>query len=479
MRFTPKASLIANGSSTRFTPNASLIANGSSTLDEHTAHARQQETAHQGAASAAQRFIQERATLERQQGEAAHRQRLLDEETAHLRRAAQARQTAAARVIFLWLRHRHLFAQLAHQTSWRLQHEVALACLQHEQECCACAALAEAQRQQKSAACMKALANEDDKRRQQVLAAATLADEQLCRGENEHSPSATAATVAAERVGREVAERTLRLADLALVVEQKRREAAECALALATTALAAALKCQEAAERTSAMAILMLVNVQKRQQAAKRAQMSANIVRSLSPTLPNPMSFVGAILSTIGGGCQASPQILQSTTANEWAAITLHQTARQRKCPRCRPGCRNVPRAPNLADEAIPSHPLPSMGGASMPTTKHTKSVRTNDQDPRLPMSSISPFSMMSSSISSLPFNMSNSFSTNSKGSFLDFFCDGDKPVPPRKRSRQHQRSRCTGRRHGPRAPDLQEYLLGERRHRPHAPNQSTCHGWE
>jgi hypothetical protein len=31
---------------------------------------------------------------------------------------------------------------------------------------------------------------------------------------------------------------------------------------------------------------------------------------------------------------------------------------------------------------------------------------------------------------------MSSSSSTNSKGRFLDSFRDGDKPVPPRKRSR-------------------------------------------
>jgi hypothetical protein len=49
--------------------------------------------------------------------------------------------------------------------------------------------------------------------------------------------------------------------------------------------------------------------------------------RSLSPTLPHPMSYVGAILSTIGRDCQPSSQVLQSTTANESAAITLHQTA--------------------------------------------------------------------------------------------------------------------------------------------------------
>ena len=98
---------------------------------------------------------------------------------------------------------------------------------------------------------MKALADKADKRRRQALAAATLADEQLCRGENKRSPSATAAIVAAERVGQVVANvRTLPLATLALVVEQEHGEAAERALALATAALAAALKRWEVAERT-------------------------------------------------------------------------------------------------------------------------------------------------------------------------------------------------------------------------------------
>jgi len=118
--------------------------------------------------------------------------------------------------------------------------------------------------------------------------------------------------------------------------------------------------------------------------------MPVELGRSLSPTLLHPMSYVGAILSTIGGDCQLLSQVLQSTTANESAAITLHQTACRRKRPRRRPGRRNVPQAPNPADEAIPSHPLPMMGGTSTPTTNHTKLSRANNQDPRSPMSSTS-----------------------------------------------------------------------------------------
>ncbi len=36
----------------------------------------------------------------------------------------------------------------------------------------------------------------------------------------------------------------------------------------------------------------------------------------------------------------------------------------------------------------------------------------------------------------------------------------------------------CVGHRHGPRAPNTQEYLLCGRRYRPRVPNQSTVSGW-
>jgi len=99
---------------------------------------------------------------------------------------------------------------------------------------------------------------------------------------------------------------------------------------------------------------------------------------------------------------------------------------------------------------------------------------------PRSESSPISLFSILSSSPSNLPFEMINSFSTKSRGRFFDSFHDGDPPVPPRKHSRQKLHPRRIGQRHGPRAPDSQEHLLGAgRRHRPRAPNHSTCHGWE
>jgi hypothetical protein len=134
----------------------------------------------------------------------------------------------------------------------------------------------------------------------------------------------------------------------------------------------------------------------------------------------------------------------------------------------------------------LSSPPIPTLGGGSPSCIVNTQQTvprcyrpcrhHGRCHQPRAPN-----LSCDAALPSSLPFNMSSSSSTNSKGRFLDFFRDVDKPVPPRKRSRRHHRSRRTGRRHGPRAPDLQEHLLSgrRRRHLPRLPNQSTCHGWE
>jgi hypothetical protein len=99
----------------------------------------------------------------------------------------------------------------------------------------------------------------------------------------------------------------------------------------------------------------------------------------------------------------------------------LQRMARQRKQPRCRPGHRNVPRAPNPADEAIPSHPLPKMGGPSSPTTTHTKLVCANDWDPRSPMSSTSPPPMTLTSPSLQPFTIEGGTSS---------YLGGDSMIP-------------------------------------------------
>ena len=78
--------------------------------------------------------------------------------------------------------------------------------------------------------------------------------------------------------------------------------------------------------------------------------------------------------------CEPSWTVLQSPPATNSAAIVFHQMARRRKRPRCRPGRRNVPRAPNPPDKATPSHPQPTMGGTSPPTLSDLTLARANDR---------------------------------------------------------------------------------------------------
>ena len=189
--------------------------------------------------------------------------------------------------------------------------------------------------------------------------------------------------------------------------------------------------------------------------------------RYLSPNPPHPMSYVGALLSPRGGDCEPSSTVLQSTPATASAAIELHQMARRRKRPRRRPGRRNVPRAPNPPDEAIPYHPLPMTGGTSMPT-----SARANDRDHRSNMSSPSLLPMTLPSPSHQPFTIEGGNSTYSGGGFNDSFRDNGVILPPRKCPRRKYRPRRVCRRHSPRAPNSQESRRG-RRHRPRAPNIS------
>ena len=162
-------------------------------------------------------------------------------------------------------------------------------------------------------------------------------------------------------------------------------------------------------------------------------------------------------MSTLGGDCQPLSQVLQPTTANESAAIALHQMARRRKRPYPRPGRRNVPRAPNPVDVAIPSHPLPTLGGISTLTSTHTKSACANDWDPRLPMSSASHPSMTLPSPTLQPFTIEGGTSTYSGGGINDSFRDNGVILPPQKCPRRKYRPRRVFRRHSPRAPNSQE----------------------
>ncbi len=145
----------------------------------------------------------------------------------------------------------------------------------------------------------------------------------------------------------------------------------------------------------------------------KRLPSYVATVRGNSPPIP-----------TLGGGLPLR-------------AVNNQQTVRRCHRPRLRHDCRHQPCAPNPScDEALPSHPHPMLGGTSMPTiAPPTRSARAMYL-PCSELSSISPFSMTSSSHSNLPFKKRCSSYTDSKGRFLKPLRDGDPPVPPQKRLR-------------------------------------------
>jgi hypothetical protein len=171
---------------------------------------------------------------------------------------------------------------------------------------------------------------------------------------------------------------------------------------------------------------------------------------SSPPSHTHPTSYLDAVLSPKGGDCKPSLHVLQAKTAQEAAAVMLHWTARQRKRPCCRHGRRNVSRAPNPADEAIPSHPLPTMGGTSTPTTTHTKSACANDQDPCSPMSLTVPPPMTLPSPPLQPFTIEGDTSTYLGGGFNDSFRNNGIILPPRKCPQQKYRPCCFCWRHSP-----------------------------
>jgi hypothetical protein len=128
---------------------------------------------------------------------------------------------------------------------------------------------------------------------------------------------------------------------------------------------------------------------------------------------PPPLPYTGAFVPFLGGECPlSSPNML---SAFESATVPPQKTASRLKRPRCRPCHRNRPRAPNPADEAIPSHPQSMMGGTSMPTiTLPATSARatTHCSMTSSPMS----FAMPSSSSPSLQPFMLHEKGRNEKG---------------------------------------------------------------
>ena len=179
---------------------------------------------------------------------------------------------------------------------------------------------------------------------------------------------------------------------------------------------------------------------------------------------PPPLPCTDTVVPFLGGERPLStPNML---SAFESATVPPQKTAPQLKWPRCRPCCRNRPRAPNHSDEAVPSHPQPMMGGTSTPTTTlpaTSAQVRTHCSMKSSPMS----FAMTSSSSPSL-----QPFMLNEKGTIEM----GERDAHQWKGTCRWTRPSRVGRRHSPRAPNPLDHLLCGGRHRPRASNQST--GW-
>ena len=126
--------------------------------------------------------------------------------------------------------------------------------------------------------------------------------------------------------------------------------------------------------------------------------------------------------------------------------------------PCCRPGHCHRPRAP----KAIPSHPVPTMGGTTIPTTTHLSSARATAI-----CCSTSPHTVtVPPSHQHFIICHTGAGDVVSTGGRNDFFRDCGKRLQKRSRRRPLACRVCW--RHCPRAPSSLESLCG-RRHRPWA----------
>ena len=188
---------------------------------------------------------------------------------------------------------------------------------------------------------------------------------------------------------------------------------------------------------------------------------SSTETKSSSPTPPRPTSSSLGKYNPINGAdpLTSTPALQASSSTRASTAITPSPMARRRDRPRRRPSRRHRPQA----FEAIPSHPVPTMGGTTMPTMTHLLSARAT-----VICRSTSP-KTVTVSPSTQPFIIHRSGDVGSPRGRNALFRDcGERP---RKRPRRRPHARRVCRRHGPRAPSLGS-LCG-RRHRPRAPNIS------
>jgi hypothetical protein len=157
---------------------------------------------------------------------------------------------------------------------------------------------------------------------------------------------------------------------------------------------------------------------------------------------PHPMTYVGAVFSTMGGSTRATspaltPSALPSPTVDD-QLLTVRQCAQPHRCT----GQCHCPCAPNPPDEVLPSHHHPTPEGLSTPTVPPTLLARaTSRSGPPSPAPSLT----ASSTPSFLPFTFGSEVCLSSEGKTAHPFCVGGPTPPPRKRSRRKHQPCCVG----------------------------------
>jgi hypothetical protein len=194
-------------------------------------------------------------------------------------------------------------------------------------------------------------------------------------------------------------------------------------------------------------------------------------------TPPCPMTYVGTVLSTMGGSTHATSLALALPAIPSPTVDGQLRTVRQRARPRCCTGCRHRSCPSSPPDKVLPSHPHPMLGGLPSPTTTLTMLAQVTP-----PCCSVMLSPPTSSTTSSTPSILPSTFSgkvlLSRGGGTAHPFCIGGQNPPPQKRSQRKHQPPCAGQRHGPWATNPQEHLLHRRQHRPCAPNQFTSNGW-
>jgi hypothetical protein len=186
-------------------------------------------------------------------------------------------------------------------------------------------------------------------------------------------------------------------------------------------------------------------------------------------TPPCPMTYVGVVLSTMGGStCVASLGLAPPAIP---LPIIDGQLRILRQCAQtcCCTGCCHRPRLPSPPDKVLPSQLHPTLGGLPMPTKTLTTLAQATSPCCSVVLSPPT-FLTTSPTPSLLPFTFSSKVLLSSGGGTAHPFCVGN-PPPQKRTQRKHQpchACQC----HGLWAPNPQEHLLCGRRHWPRTPNQ-------